>query len=289
MFAITGITGQVGGAAARALIEAGHAVRAVLRDRAKAAPWQALGAEIAVAEFGDVAALTKAFSGTQGVFAMVPPNFAPDPGFTAARTAASAHAEAIALAALPRVVALSSIGGHRGSRLGLITQLHIFEQAMSSLAVPSAVLRPAWFMENSLWDIAPARETGEMASFLRPLDRPFPMIASADIGRVAAETLLESWSGRRVLEIEGPKRYSQNEIASLLGLALGRTVTARPVPRGEWEALFRSQGTSSAAPRIAMLDGFNSGWIAFEGVGNEHVIGKTPYEAVLADLVKRVG
>ncbi len=39
MYAITGVTGKVGGAAARALLDAGHAVRAVLRDKKKAAEW----------------------------------------------------------------------------------------------------------------------------------------------------------------------------------------------------------------------------------------------------------
>src|ERR1700733_7975990 len=85
MFAITGITGQVGGAIAHALLSAGHTVRAVVRDKAKATPWAERGAEIAIADFGDVAALTRAFSGTEGVFVMVPPNFAPDPGFAGAK------------------------------------------------------------------------------------------------------------------------------------------------------------------------------------------------------------
>jgi NAD(P)H dehydrogenase (quinone) len=287
MFAITGITGQVGGAIANALFDAGHGVRAVLRDKAKAAPWAARGAEIAIADFGDLGALTAAFTGTEGVFVMVPPNFAPDPGFASARAAASAQAEALAAACPPRVVALSSIGGHRDSGLGLITQLHLFEAALGKLTIPTAILRPGWFMENSLWDIAPARETGEMASFLGPLDQPFPMIAAADIGRVAADALRQTWTGRRVIEIEGPKRYTPNEIASLLGAAVGRSVTARLVPRDQWEALFRSQGAAWPTPRIEMLDGFNSGWIAFERGANEHVAGKTPFEDVLADLVTR--
>ncbi len=47
MYAITGVTGQVGGAAARALLAAGHEVRAVLRDETKAAQWRERGAEIA--------------------------------------------------------------------------------------------------------------------------------------------------------------------------------------------------------------------------------------------------
>lgn len=287
MFAISGITGQVGGAAAQALLEAGHAVRAVLRDPAKAASWEAKGAEIAIADVSDVPALTKAFSGADGVFVMVPPNFAPDPAYTSARVAAATLARALAAAAPHRVAALSSIGGHRESGLGLITQVRFLEESLGSLATPTAILRPAWFMENSLWDVAPARETGEMACFLQPLDRPFPMIATADIGQIIADVLTQTWTGRRVIEIEGPKRYAQSEVASLLGAALGRSVTARAVPRENWDALFQSRGAAWPAPRIEMLDGFNSGWIDFERGGNEHVIGQTPYETVLADLVKR--
>jgi NAD(P)H dehydrogenase (quinone) len=39
-YAIAGVRGKVGGAAARALLDAGHAVRAVLRDKKKAAKWE---------------------------------------------------------------------------------------------------------------------------------------------------------------------------------------------------------------------------------------------------------
>ncbi|WP_026595876.1 NmrA family NAD(P)-binding protein [Methyloferula stellata] len=286
MFAIMGVTGNVGGAAARHLLAAGHKVRAVLRDQSKAAPWQALGAEIAIASVEDVGALTKAFVQTEGVFVMVPPNFAPDPAFSSARVASANQAAALAAAGAPKAVALSSIGGERESGLGLISQVHILEEALGRLSIPTAILRPGWFMENSLWDVTPARQTGEMASFLQPLDKVFPMVATADIGRVAAQTLTQSWTGRRVIEIEGPKRYSQNEIAALLGHALGRNVAAHLVPRGEWAARFQAQGIAWPQPRVDMLDGFNSGWIDFDPGKNEHITGTVSYETVLADLVK---
>jgi len=289
MFAITGVTGKVGGAAARALLDAGHAVRAVLRDKSKAAAWVEQGAEVAIADMEDTAALQAAFAGTEGVFVMVPPNFAPQAGYPEARAAAASLARALAEAAPQRVVALSSIGGQRESGLGLITQVHILEEALAASPIPSAILRPTWFMENSLWDVAPARETGTMASFLQPLDRAYSMVATADIGRVIADTLVQQWQGRRVIEIEGPRRYTQHEIAALLGAAVGREVQAQAVPREQWEALFQSQGAAWPVPRIEMIDGFNSGWIEFEEAGvNERVIGETPYETVLAELAKRV-
>ena len=289
MYAITGVTGQVGGAAARALLDAGHPVRAVLRDRSKAAQWIARGAEVAIASFEDADALAAAFSGTAGVFVMIAPNFAPQPGYPNAHAAAAVLKEALTKARPQRVAALSSVGGQRESGLGLITQVHILEQALADLPVPTAILRPAWFMENSLWDIAPARETGVMASFLQPLEHAYPMVATADIGGVIAGTLAQSWQGRRVIEIEGPQRYTQHEIAALLGGVLGRRVTAQAVPRGQWQALFQTQGTAWPAPRIEMIDGFNSGWIDFEDGKNERVVGATAFQRVLAELVGRAG
>jgi len=287
MFAITGVSGQVGGATARTLLATGHKVRAVLRDRSKAAAWEALGAEIAVADLEDAESLARAFTGADGVYVMVPPSFAPQPGYPEARAASSAIAAALKAARPGRAVALSSIGGERQSGLGLITQVHILEEALAPLDLPIAILRPTWFMENSLWDIAPARDTGKMPSFLQPADRPFPMVATADIGKVAAETLIQSWTGKRVIEIEGPKLYTQDELAGLFGKALGRTVTAQPIPHAEWEDLFKSLGTAWPAPRIEMIDGFNSGWIAFEPGKHEHVVGGTTFETVLAGLVER--
>ncbi|AVA22708.1 MULTISPECIES: NmrA family NAD(P)-binding protein [unclassified Rhizobium] len=287
MFAITAVTGKVGGTTARALISAGHRVRAVLRDRAKGAEWEKLGAEVAVATFDDADALARAFDGTEGVFVMASPNFAPDPGFPSARRDAAAQAAAIQRAQPGKVVMLSSIGGQRTSGLGLITQVHMLEEALAPLTMPVATLRPTWFMENSLWDIAPARATGEMPSYLAPLDKPYPMIATADIGAIAARTMAENWTDRRVIEIEGPKRYSQIEIATLIGQAIGRPVVAKPVPRAEWEERFRAQGAAWPEPRIEMIENFNSGWIDFEPAGvNEHVVAPRPFETVLAELAK---
>ncbi|WP_025597438.1 NmrA family NAD(P)-binding protein [Burkholderia sp. WSM2230] len=292
MYAITGVTGQVGGAAARALLAAGHHVRAVLRDETKAAQWRERGAEVVIASFEDADALTAAFRGTAGVFVMMAPNFAPQPGYPNAHAAAAVLKKALIDARPERVAALSSVGGQQASGLGLITQVRILEDALADLPhlrIPTAIMRPAWFMENSLWDIAPARDTGVMPAFLQPLDRPYPMVATADIGRVIADTLVQSWQGRRTIEIEGPQRYTQHEIAALLAGVLQRDVKAHAVPRDQWEALFQSQGTAWPAPRIEMLDGFNAGWIDFEGGANEHVIGKTLYQTVLAELVKRAG
>ena len=50
MYAITGITGQVGAELGKQLLAAGLPVRAVVRDAAKGADWAARGAEVALAD-----------------------------------------------------------------------------------------------------------------------------------------------------------------------------------------------------------------------------------------------
>jgi len=65
MFAVTGATGKVGGATARALLSAGKSVRVVVRDRGKAEQWSQRGCEIAVADSGNAGELTQAFGGVE--------------------------------------------------------------------------------------------------------------------------------------------------------------------------------------------------------------------------------
>ncbi len=288
MFAIMGVTGNIGGEVARRLLAAKKPVRAVMRDDRKAAVWADRGCEIALADIRDSAALATAFKGAEGVFVLVPSNFDPLPGFPEAQAIAAALHSALEKTRPEQVVYLSTIGA-QATRTNLLTQHSMIEQMLSGLSTPIAFLRPAWFMENLSWNVAPARERGIISSFLQPLDRPVPMVATADIGRVAAEVLEQRWTGRRVVELEGPHRVSPNEIATAFADVLGRTVSVEVVPRDSWESLFQSQGMQNPMPRIQMLDGFNEGWIEFEGGEAGSQKGHVTLKEVLTKLIKREG
>jgi uncharacterized protein YbjT (DUF2867 family) len=110
------------------------------------------------------------------------------------------------------------------------------------------------------------------------------MVATADVGRVAAELLQQSWNGNRVVELEGPERISPNDIAASYAHLLGRPISARAVPRDTWEALFRSQGMHNPTPRMRMLDGFNEGWITFE---HDTLKGQVELQTVLRAIIER--
>jgi uncharacterized protein YbjT (DUF2867 family) len=104
MYAITGITGKVGGVVARALLSAGQRVRAVVRDGDKGKFWSDLDCEVAIAEMEDAEALTRAFTNVTGVFILPPPNFDPKPGFPEARAVISGVRQALDATRPARVV-----------------------------------------------------------------------------------------------------------------------------------------------------------------------------------------
>lgn len=284
MYAITGITGQVGSALGEQLLAAGLPVRAVVRDAAKGAAWAGRGAEVALADVNDAAALTRAFNGAEAVFVLLPPTFDPSEGFPEARRSIAALREALAAARPARVVVLSTIGA-QATQHNLLNQLGIMERELGGLDLPITFLRAAWFIENSLWDVPTARAEGRIASFLQPLDRPVTMVACADISAVAAELLQETWSGVRVVELEGPVRISPNDIAASFSRLLGHQVRAETVTRDTWAELFTAQGMKNPTPRMQMLDGFNQGWIEFESTSRK---GATTLDTALAALLARV-
>jgi len=284
MYVVTGITGQVGGVVADSLLAAGLPVRAVVRSREKGRPWAAKGCEIAIADIMDTDALAKAFNGAKGVFLMTPPNFDPEPGFPQTVELIAAVTAAINVARPEKVVFLSTVGAHVAEPM-LLNNSKMTEEALRSAPIPVGFLRAGWFMENAKWDVEAAR-TGTLSSFLQPLEHPIPMVATVDIGRTAAAMLGESWTGVRIVELEGPRRYSAEDIRKAFSSALGIPVRMHPVPRDEWEPLFRSQGMKNPVPRIRMVDGFNEGWVDFEGGTAEHRKGSTELRTVIAELVE---
>jgi NAD(P)H dehydrogenase (quinone) len=263
MFAVMGITGKVGGAVADTLLQHGRQVRGIVRDAVKARAWQEKGVEIVTSNYDDQ--LTAALSGVEGVFVMIPPNMIPEPGFPDSVAHIAALKKAIIAAKPPRAVFLSSWGSEKPSGLGLITPNRILEQELAGAGVPSAFLRPAWFMENLVYSLPAARSTGNYYSLYQPLERPYAMVATNDVGSIGAQTLLQEWQGRRVIEIPGPTSYSSMDAAAALEAAIGRPVAAVAVPRDQWVDTLAQNGMPAdrSGAYIEMVDSLNSGWIDF--------------------------
>lgn len=282
MFFIAGITGKVGGAAARTLLEAGRPVRALVRDPQKASDWARRGVELQQGDFTDAASIAAALDGVEAAFLMLPPLLAPQPGFPEAKAMIASYRAALHQTPPPRLVLLSSFGSERDSGLGLITATHLMEQALSDLPMPTAVIRAGCFLDNFVYERARAASSGLFDSLLAPTDRSVPMIASGDIGREVARLLTGNWSGKKIVELGTP--FSPDELARAMSEALGRPVEARTIPPEARPARLEAMGLTpeTSGPYEEMWEGVNTGWIDFGAPGSERVAATTTPAAFFA-------
>ncbi|MBD8511249.1 NmrA family NAD(P)-binding protein [Photobacterium sp. CAU 1568] len=265
LYVVTGATGRTGSAVAKTLLDAGKRVRVVVRDEPAGDVWTTLGAEVAVADFSDGFALCRAFSGADGAYIVSPPQYSSEDLFSQAREMAHTIAAAAKEAKLAKIVALSSIGAEQAEGTGWIAMNRMLEACIIDTGLPVVFLRAAYFMENWRPLVKMAILQRQLPSFLSPLNQKFPMIATPDIGRIAAEVLCEDWRGVRIIDLEGPDRYSPNDVAELVSLKLGEAIQPFSIPESDWAQSIAGQGFSSAAIAgfIEMTQGLNSGHIAF--------------------------
>jgi uncharacterized protein YbjT (DUF2867 family) len=282
MFFIAGITGRVGGAAAKHLLAQGHQIRSLVRSPEKAAAWAKQGVELHQGDWNDTAALSDALEGVEAAFVMVPPNFAPSPGFPESKAVIADIGKALRQTQTPRVVVLSSIGSEKTSGLGLITATHLLEQELAGLTVPTAFVRAGSFIENALGSLSTAADTGVFHSFYQPVDRPVPTIATADIGQEVATLLTSDWTGKRIIELGSPA--TPNDFAAAMSEVFGKPVVAQAIPRERWTATIESFGLppGSTWGYEEMLDSINSGWIDFGVPGTESIPATTKPAEVFA-------
>jgi uncharacterized protein YbjT (DUF2867 family) len=103
-----------------------------------------------------------------------------------------------------------------------------------------------------------------------PVTSRLSFVDLADVGAVAAKVLLETAHMGATYELVGTAPLSQNEVAAILGEALGHSVTAVEVSLERWE----SQAIGSGLSRYAvdtLLAMFH--YYAAHGlVGNSHVL-----------------
>jgi uncharacterized protein YbjT (DUF2867 family) len=286
MFLVMGVTGKVGGATARHLLAQGKKVRALVRDRAKAASWTEQGVELVDGDWNNAAAIERALKGVDGAFVMLPAVWAPSPDFKEAKGVIANYVEALTKAAPPRVVGLSSMGANRTSGLGMITALSLLEQGFRKLTSPIAFVRAGGFFENFLYGLHVA-QGGTLPVYYNPTNRKSTMVATNDIGAEVATLLTgPAWSGQRVIELGS--MVSADEVAAQLGEVLKLDVKAFAVPRAGWPAAFEQFGIpkGQTGPAEAMFEAINSGWMDLGVEGTEHIAGTTSPRDVFAAAQK---
>ena len=282
-YAIAGVSGNTGKVVAEQLLRQGKSVRVIVRDAARGEAWKEKGAEVAVADLTDAAALTTALRGAEGAYLLVPPNFAaPDLRAFQDRVSHS-FATAVAASGIPHVVLLSSIGAQHEAGTGPIAGLHLTERLLG--AIPNVLLsslRAGYFLENLGSSLGSVKAGGALPSFF-PASLAFPMVSTTDIGTLAAELLLAPPPASRIVEL-GTER-SHADIVAALSARLGREVAVQEAPI---EAVVPTLVGFGFSPSMAglyaeMTSAVVSGLVAFEGHGR--VQSREPLTTTLGGLL----
>jgi len=224
VIAVTGATGQQGGAVARKLLAEVWQVRALTRDIDKPAAQElrALGAEIVAGDMDDRAQLDAAFQDVYGVFSVQ--NFwLPNVGFEGEIRQGKNIADAAKAAGVQHLVYSSVGAAHRGMGQKHFDSKWIIEQYIHSLDIPYTILRPAAFFENFNWERAAILNSTFNAIGLRP-EKERQLIAVEDIAVFVALAFSNpaEYVGKTI-ELAGDA-LTESQIADTFAKVIGRTV-----------------------------------------------------------------
>ena len=285
MYTIAGVTGHTGRVVAETLQAQGQPIRVIVRDEKKGASWNDRGAEVAVATIDDEATLTRALSGTAGAYVLLPPDPVVTDFFGSRAKMVDAIARAAVNARLPHLVLLSSIGAHIPKGHGPIAALYQAERRFETLGIATTFVRASYFLENYGAVLAAAKTQGVLPSFL-PANATHAVVTTTDIGRTAAQTLLDGPRGRRVIELSGPDDVTPADVAAALAELLGRAVTVVEAPLDAVVPTFMSFGMSQHMAGLyrEMYASFIGGTIGWEGKG-ERVRGSIGVKEGLRSMI----
>ena len=285
IYTVFGATGKTGRSVAESLLAAGRRVRAVVRDADKAAFLKGR-AEVVIAELDDEAAITQALQGADGAYLLSPPNLAAEDFLAERRQLVERLGKAIRASRVPHVVLLSSVGAQHASGTGMIQSVTYAEQGLAGKGAALSVLRPAYFQENWGMSLGSVKQDGVLPSMFGPDDFAIPMVATEDIGRTAANLLLDGASERtRIVQLAGPSDYSPRDVAREFGTALDLTIQVVVVPRAKRKQTLLNIGLNHdhATLYSEMYEGIERGTVSWDA-RTEIRRGLTP----LATTVRRL-
>ena len=229
MIVVTTPTGNIGSKVLEPLLEAGEAVRVVVRDPAKLAPEVQGKVEVVQGSTDDEEVLLPALKGAESVFWVVPPSFR-DKGdaeyylrFTRPACAA------IQSQGVMRVVAVSALGRGADADTGPVSAAHAMEAEIEKTGVDFRALWCPGFMENMLSQVEPLKHQG-MFFAPYPADFKTRFVAARDIASSAVRLLLDpSWTGQGGVAVLGPEDLSQNDMAAIMTEVLGKPITYQQI------------------------------------------------------------
>jgi NADH dehydrogenase len=221
---VMGATGALGRPVVRRLRERGVAVRAACRHPDRASDLAALGAEVIGADLTDAASLGRACNGVQRVLCAAHGMLGRG-RWVSERVDDAGHRALFAAARTARVERLvyaSAFGAAADHPIDFFRTKHAMEQALAASGLDAVILRPTAFMEHHAhaFNGKALLESGK-ARLVGPGTKPRNFVCAEDVAELAVRALLEDPPPFRLLEIGGPKHYSNVEVSELYARTAG--------------------------------------------------------------------
>lgn len=283
MYVVFGANGNTGGVVASTLLDRGAKVRVVVREPAKVEARRARGAEVVKGDVLDVASVAAALEGASGAYLLTPPDAASTDLVGRGKRIIDTFVAALRKSPVAHAVVLSSVGAQHPAGTGPIVITHYAETNLPKVGkTVFTFVRAAYFMENFLSSAHPMKADGVLPVFGGGETYPFPMVATHDIGVVAAEALLAPPAEHQWIELSGPKEYSMADAAAIASKLLGRPVNPLVLPLDAMVPTFAKFGVSENVAGLyrEMTEAVGKGLVVFEGKGKA-VRGKVTLDDVL--------
>jgi NAD(P)H dehydrogenase (quinone) len=274
---VTGATGQLGRLVVEALLQWGVPAEQVIATGRRTEVLGDLadrGVVVRRADFNDPASLPEAFADADKLLLV---------SGSEAGQRVRQHANAISAAKAAGVRFIAYTSGVRANTSTLLAMKdhRATEQLLAEAGVPHALLRNCWYLENY---------TGQLPVYLER-----GIVGAAGAGRVsaamradyagaAAAVLAGEGHAGAVYELGG-EPFSMAELAEVISVATGQTVTYTDLPPEQYQAvLVRAGLPEEMAAMVADGDrGVAAGELLVEGDDLKRLLGRAPMP--LADAV----
>jgi uncharacterized protein YbjT (DUF2867 family) len=216
---VTGATGNTGSILVPALREAGVEVRALVRDESKAQPLEEIGVEIVLGDLDRPETIAPAVDGVDKIYLLT------WNGATQEQQAKNVI-HAAAEAGNPYIVRHSMWGSEKSR---IIQQGYRVEQALKSSGLPWTLLKPTFFMQNTM--MAAQTIASDGAIYWDMGDGKLGMIDLRDVADAALAVLTGSGHEGKSYILTGPQAISFHDVAATFSKVLGKDVKYVKVPQ----------------------------------------------------------
>jgi uncharacterized protein YbjT (DUF2867 family) len=218
--------GHISKPLAEQLVKKGHEVTVISRDPEKQKAIEMLGAKAAIGSMEDVDFLTNTFTGADIAYCMEAPGHYFDPNFdlrAQIEQLGNNYKQAIERSGIKKVIHLSSIGAHTDKGNGILAFHYNMEQILNSLPSDVAItfMRPVGFYYNLFAFINTIKTQGVIAANYGEDDKD-PWVSPFDIADAIAEEIEIQKPGERKVRYVASDELTCNEVASILGEAIGK-------------------------------------------------------------------